>query len=176
LLGILESAVEQIIEDGTEIVDEVLVAVLSDNLAGIIDAVTNATETIVSVTIDAVGGVLAGAAGLTQAQINQLTAAIQTLLDAISQIEATLEITSGLPEAVLELLQDEVDELESIIGPLVLPLARFIAAIRVTTLFGITANITGLNTVASALGTVLQGLVASLGLEGLAPIIAILLP
>ncbi|KAH7305478.1 hypothetical protein B0I35DRAFT_516309 [Stachybotrys elegans] len=172
----IEDAVEQILENGTEIVDEVLAAIISDNLAEIFDAVKNATATIVSVTTGAVGGVLAGATGLTQAQINQLTAAVQTLLDAISQIEATLEITSGLPPLVLELVKDEIDELVGILAPLVLPVARFIAAIRTTTIAGVTANITGLNAVASALGTVLQGLVASLGLDALIPIIAILLP
>ncbi|KAI9155064.1 hypothetical protein HJFPF1_07629 [Paramyrothecium foliicola] len=130
-------------------------------------ALQQATSTIISVTINAVGGITASAQGLTVEQINQLIEAINVVKRVINRIQVVITVTiKDLSPDILAFINAEVNAVKGVLTPFLQPLVTFLAAVR-----GFNASlqvvITGLTPALNDLTGLVQNVLSSLGLQGI---------
>ncbi|KAJ4268809.1 hypothetical protein NW762_002879 [Fusarium torreyae] len=142
-------------------------AAIKANYQAIAQALTSATQTIVGVTTGAAGGVIGQAQGLTQQQIVQLTKAVQSVIDSLEDIGATISVTAtDLTPEVRAVFQSEIDAVKAALNPFIKPFILFAQAVTSLSVGGSVA-ITGLNGVLVNLIRVQNDLVKSIGLPPL---------
>ncbi|KAF5555592.1 hypothetical protein FNAPI_6099 [Fusarium napiforme] len=142
-------------------------AILEANYQAILQGLAASTNTIVSVTTGAAGGVAAQAIGFTNQQIVTLTASILVVIDIIENIGATVSVTvTDLTPALRAAFQAEINAVKAAINPFVSPVLLLAAAVRAANIGG-SAAITGLDNAIVNLLRVQSDVAASIGIPAL---------
>ncbi|ETS87909.1 hypothetical protein PFICI_01737 [Pestalotiopsis fici W106-1] len=134
-------------------------AILRSNYQAIIQAITDATAAISDATGGGAGGIAALLVGLTQQEINQLTAAIQQIVALVTAIRASLTVTSTLGAAVNAAASSEIAALRTILVPFLAPLAVLVQAIATASATA-SLTVTGLQAAFAGLVTITRQLIA----------------
>ncbi|CAI6088503.1 unnamed protein product [Clonostachys chloroleuca] len=161
--GAIQSAINGI----TGNVDAQVQVLIRANLDAILNALQNSIATILASTLDSTGNITAAASGLTQAQINNLAAAIQGAVAAVNKLRIIVTLTAtDLTPAVFDLVQGQITAIQNTIQPFIAPVAAFANAVsRLNVRLGI--YVLGLSNATATLVNTIQNLLAGLGLGGL---------
>lgn len=141
-----------------------VVATVKADLNAIKAALDTAAAALITATNAAAGDLAGALAGLTQAQIDQLAASVQSALNAINQLQVIIGASvTGLGPALALAVLSELNAVRAAIAPFVNPLVSFVNSVKT---FGasLTLAVNGLAGVVNSLTTAVNNLLNSLGL------------
>ncbi|KAH8659812.1 hypothetical protein BX600DRAFT_438054 [Xylariales sp. PMI_506] len=156
-----ESAVTTIQNSAAVTVVASATASITANLQDIVNAINTASGTIYGATLGSVGGVAGAILGLSQQEVDQLTAAINEAVTLLTNIQAVVTLAQNVSPAVASAIQSEVTALEAAITPFLTPLEALVTAIQGASVFaGVT--VTGLGQAIAGLVSIGQDIINGL--------------